>query len=357
MILMIKTFILPLSEVITETPNAVTLVMDQPKVDRLNYLPGQYLTLKVEIDGKIHWRSFSLSSTARLDRHLAITVKRVPGGLVSNHINDHFQKGQMIEFLKPSGHFTIETSIKNERNIALIGAGSGITPLMSILKAILFHEPKSKVALLYGNRDSDQVIFLEELQSLAKKFPNRLFLQNLLSNPKKGSHLSFKTGRINGSTLDTWLNELATHMKFIEAYYVCGPLGMMESTVQHLRGKGISTEHILIEKFLAGPEMEERQSQAEGPTHRVSLRVGNESYEIKVPSGLSILSAALAQGISIPYSCRRGICSTCMSKLIRGKVEMDNPESLLEFEVKQGKVLTCQAHPLDDEVEIEVGVW
>ncbi|MEM9986233.1 MAG: ferredoxin--NADP reductase [Bacteroidota bacterium] len=354
---MIKTFILPLSKVIHETPDAVTLVMNQPKVDRINYLPGQYVTLKVEIEEKTYWRSYSLSSTPRWDRHLAVTIKRIPGGRVSNYLNDHLQVGQMIEFLRPAGHFTIETSIKETRNIALIGAGSGITPLMSILKAVLFHEPKSKVALLYGNREAEQVIFLSNLKTLQRKFPQRFFLQHLLSNPKPGTPISFESGRIDQAKLSSWLQAMTANLGTIDAYYICGPTGMIETAVQHLKGRGIPTGKIHVEKFLASPEMEQRQTQAEGPTHRVRLHLGADSHEIRVPSGLSILTAALAQGISLPYSCRRGICSTCMSKLVRGRVEMNNPESLLEFEAKQGKVLTCQAHPLDDDVEIEIGIW
>jgi len=353
---MLRTFILPLTDVIRETPDAVTLRMEQPLVDRINYLPGQYLTLKVDIDGAPHYRSYSLSSTPQLDRYLAVTVKRVSGGVVSNYINDHFAPGRLIEFLRPAGHFTVEPATQQRRHLVLIGAGSGITPLMGIMRAVLYGEPQSRVSLLYANRHQSSVIFRERLQALAETFPHRLSLLHVLSRPEATATLPHHPGRITPDTLPTFLTHLPSYPDWPTSYYLCGPTGLLEVAHQHLSNVGVGADQIHVERFVADEGITAPQSRLKGPTREVSLKLGDDVYQVKVPPGTTVLQAALAQGVRLPYSCRRGICSTCMSTLEQGQVEMDNPESLLEFEVKKGRVLTCQAHPLTDDVRIRVGM-
>ena len=352
---MLRTFILPLLDVIRETPDAVTLRMEQPLVDRVNYLPGQYLTLKVEIEGETYYRSYSLSSTPQLDRYLAVTVKRVAGGVVSNYINDQFAPGQLIEFLRPAGHFNIETATQQRRHIVLVGAGSGITPLMGIMRAVLYNEPQSQVALLYANRHEATVIFRERLQALQEKFPQRLKVQHVLSRPEADTSLSHHAGRITPHNLPALLANFPQRADLPTSYYLCGPSGLLDLVRDHLARQGVSPKDIYVERFVADETITTPQSLLKGPTRMVSLRLGGELHRVKVPPGTTVLQAALAQGVRLPYSCRRGICSTCMSTLEQGEVEMENPESLLEFEVKKGRILTCQAHPTSDDVRIRVG--
>lgn len=352
---MAQTFILPLSEVVRETPEAVTLRMAQPLVDRVNYLPGQYLTLKVEIEGETYYRSYSLSSTPQVDRFLAVTVKRVPGGLVSNHINDHFTSGQLVEFLRPAGHFTLETATQTQRHLVMIGAGSGITPLMGMLRAVLYNEPYSQVSLLYANRHAATVIFREQLAWLADKFPQRFHLRHVLSRPEADTPLPHHAGRITPANFDALLAEVAPTSELPREYYLCGPQGLLDTARDGLTAQGVPTEAIHVERFVADEAVTTPQHLLSGPTRWVELRMGDTVHEVRVPPGATVLQAALAQGVRLPYSCRRGICSTCMSTLEQGQIEMDNPESLLDFEVAKGRVLTCQAHPATDDVRIRVG--
>ena len=349
-----KTFILPLTHIVRETPEAFTLVMDQPLVDRIAYLPGQYLTLKIDLNGKPHYRSYSISSTPGLDRYLAVTVKRLPGGLVSNYIHDHFEPGRLIEFLKPAGHFTLEPATSHERHIALVGAGSGITPLMGILRALLYGEPRSRVRLLYGSRDAKHVIFRDRLKELQRQFPERLHVQHVLSQPQPGTTLPHLSGRIDRAMLEQWQAE-GQLVQPIEGYYLCGPEGLMRLAKETFVAHGADPTSIFTERFVATEENTAAQQQIQGPTRWVELIIADRTHRIQVPPGLSILQAAMAQGLRLPYSCKRGICSTCMSKLLSGEIEMDNPESLLPFEIEAGKVLTCQARPLTDDVKILVG--
>lgn len=352
---MLRTFILPLSAVIRETPEAVTLRMEQPLVDRINYLPGQYLTLRVDIGGVPYYRSYSLSSTPQLDRFLAVTVKRVAGGLVSNFINDHFEPGRLIEFLRPAGHFTVEPATQQRRHLVLMGGGSGITPLMSIMRAVLYGEPQSRVSLLYANRHQSTVIFRKRIQALTEKFPQRLSVRHVLSQPEADATLLHHRGRITETNLPALLAGFPATPELPTAYYICGPGGLLDLTSQYLLEQGVAPDQIRVERFVADEAITTPQSQLKGPTREVSLKWGDDLYQVKVPPGTTVLQAALAQGVRLPYSCRRGICSTCMSTLEQGQVEMDNPESLLDFEVKKGRVLTCQAHPLTDDVRIRVG--
>jgi ring-1,2-phenylacetyl-CoA epoxidase subunit PaaE len=352
---MLRTYILPLSDVIHETSEAVTLRMAQPLVDRVNYLPGQYLTLKVNIDGESHYRSYSLSSTPQLDRYLAVTVKRLPGGLVSNHINDHFAPGQLVEFLRPAGHFVLEAATQQRRHLVLIGAGSGITPLMGILRAVLYQEPYSRVSLLYANRSVATVIFRERLETLAETFPQRFALRHILSQPAADTPLPHHAGHLTAAQLPALLAQVAPESALPREYYLCGPQGLLDAAQAGLHALGVPDADIHQERFVANEEITAPQAALSGPTRWVTLRMGDALHQVKVPPGTTVLQAALAQGVRLPYSCRRGICSTCMSTLEQGKVEMDHPESLLDFEVQKGRVLTCQAHPMTDDVRIRVG--
>ncbi|MDW3648762.1 MAG: ferredoxin--NADP reductase [Bacteroidia bacterium] len=345
--------ILRLHEISSESPDAASLHFQQAKVDRIHFLPGQFITLKVEIEGKIYFRSYSISSAPRLDDVLSITIKRVAGGLVSNYILDHFKSGQLVEFLAPKGRFIVENSIKNERRLILIGGGSGITPLMSILRSTLFNEPKSRVSLIYASRDAEHIIFKDKLQDLKGKFGERLEVHHILSRENKELAFPYHKGRLNTKLLDEILEGI--NPELARDYFLCGPTELMELVHTHLLEKGIPEEDIRQEKFLASEQDIESQIDYSAPSVEVLVWMGGTQYNIKVPPGSTVLRAAIDLDIDLPHSCLRGICASCMGKLEQGEVNMLNNETLLDFEVEAGKVLVCQSQPKSEDVVIRMG--
>ncbi|MEZ4777100.1 MAG: ferredoxin--NADP reductase [Bacteroidia bacterium] len=347
-----KAYILTISDIVRETPDAVTIRFEQPSFGRIWYYPGQFITLRVEIDGVNHYRSYSISSVPQLDKFLSVTVKRVAGGLISNYIIDHFAPGKKVVVLEPRGKFYLETGSKNKRHIVLFGAGSGITPLISILRAVLYQEPASSVSLFYANRDEAQVIFGEWLTRLEKQFPQRLKIWYGFSRPDNPLAGNFYQGRITPEKMPQLLAAIAPGEKSI--FFLCGPSGYMDAVSQGLAAAGIDKENIHRELFFADKD-EKKLTAAFGPSREVTVMTAGQTYHLTVPPGTTILDAALSQKVYLPYSCRRGVCSTCMGTLKSGKVSMDQEDALLDFEKAMGYVLVCQAHPESDDVCIDIG--
>lgn len=345
-----KAYILTITDIVRETPDAVTLRFDQPAFGRIWYYPGQFVTLRVEIDGVHHYRSYSISSVPQLDTYLAVTVKRVPGGLVSNYINDHFVVGMKIVVLEPRGRFYIETGLKNNRHIVLFAAGSGITPLMSILRAVLYQEPASRVSLFYANREESQMIFGEWLARLENQFPERLTVWYGFSRPAGIFPKNYYQGKITAAQIPQLIS--VNHAD--DLFFLCGPSGFMDTVNGGLLTAGIDAGNIHREVFFADKE-EKKLTASLGPSREVTVVVGGQKYPLIVPPGTTILDAALSQNIYLPYSCRRGVCSTCMGILKSGKISMDQEDALLDFEKVMGYVLVCQAHPESDDVCIDIG--
>lgn len=353
---MVKGFIFPVEYIHKTGVDAIRIGISQPLIDRIAYNAGQYLTLKVNIEGQDHFRSYSLSSAPRLDSHLEIAVKRLRGGLVSNYLHDHLKVGDTIECMRPAGRFFVEAATQMREHIILIGGGSGITPLFSILRSVLFHSPYSQVSLLYQNRSLRDIMFKAELDELSSKFSDRLHLKHFLSQPATESLPDdMRKERLNAHLVKDWCDKRVSANSLPARFFLCGPLGMMRAAKEGLQAAGIKDAAIHQEKFVADEEITARQQSWAGPTRTVQITLGEKIYTVKVSPGSTILEAGIQQGLSLPYSCKRGICSSCMSRLEAGLVEMDNPESLLEFEIEQGRVLLCQAHPLGDDVQIRVG--
>ncbi len=350
---MLKSFLLTVSKVVRETPDAVSIHFPQPAFDRIWYRSGQFLTLRVFLNDQFHYRSYSISTVAGLDDTLAITVKRLPGGLISNYLFHHLKPGDSLEVSRPLGRFGIENSVKEARQLVLLGAGSGITPLFSILRATLFQEPLSRVALLYANRTQNQIIFRKDLEVLTQKFPDRFHLQQILSQPEKPLDFPMWTGRVDSTKVQKFLSQMDI-LSLPKSFYICGPEAWMQMIEETLLHTGIAQSQIFFEHFFE-TETQSRHFPAEGPLRSVSIDWGDRSFVIQVPAGATILDAALSQGLELPHSCKTGTCASCMGKLVSGEVSMENNESLLDFEVEQGKVLLCQAHPLSEEVTIRIG--
>ncbi|MEO0581143.1 MAG: ferredoxin--NADP reductase [Bacteroidota bacterium] len=351
---MMKSFLLPIADIRQETADTLTICFTQPKVDRIHYYAGQYLTIKVEIEEESYWRSYSISSTPGLEAYLSITVKRVPGGIVSNYIHDHWQVGTKVSFLRPSGRFLTHFSVKNTRHIWLWGAGSGITPLMSILKGILYQEPHSRVSLIYGNKTEEDIIFKDQLEELSDRFSDRLQVVHFLSRETNTRVNEARLGRLED--VGAIYEELREEPVLPETHFLCGPSSMMAKIQKNLRQLNVPAAAIKQEAFQVDEEMQTDQAAASGPTYKVKVKWLGEVHEVWVPPGQTLLDAGLAQGLDFPYACKRGTCATCMGRLKTGEVKMQNPAALLDFEVELGKILVCQTIPISEDIEIEIGV-
>lgn len=366
---MSKTFHpLPIKEIIQETAATKTLIFSIPEElkSAFEYKQGQYLTLKFTIKGEEARRAYSMSSSP-LEDQLAVTVKRVEKGLVSNYIHDELKAGQTIEVMPPEGRFYIKLNPDLRRTFYIFGAGSGITPLLSIIKTTLEKEPQSTVHLLYGNRDEASIIFREQLKELEKRYAGQFSVSHILSRPKleksKGlaglfskaqSTWTGKKGRIGETQIQEFL-QLNKSRTSEANYFICGPNAMMDTVKEALQASGIDNKHIHLEYFTNNSEGEHKvPTKSEG----ASLIIHLDGQEIKLPSapGKTVLTTLLENKYDPPYSCTSGSCSSCMAKIKSGSAEMEFCLALDEEEVKEGYILTCQAHPTSETLEITYDV-
>jgi len=357
-----------------ETTDTVSLVLEVPEdlKGTFEYQQGQYLTLRFPINGKEVRRAYSMSSSP-VEDELAITVKRVPKGVVSGYIHEKVEAGESVEVMPPEGRFFTPLQDEQRKTYYLFGAGSGITPLMSILKTVLEREPKSHVFLLYGNRNEDNIIFKEQLDQLQQRYAGQLHVEYILSQPnrqktKGGLSGLFskgvmtwtgKVGRIDGQVIRQFLNEHPLRGESAE-YFICGPGDMNLRAERSLQQLDIDKSRIHVEHFSSIIPGEESQAAAGKPTEpgmaKVKVTLDGQSIEVHVPKGKTILDVLLDEGYDPPYSCTAGACSTCMAKVLDGSVRMDTCLALDEEEVNEGYILTCQSHPTSAEVSLTYDV-
>ncbi len=345
---------LQVHKVVRETPDAITIFFQNPDKQVFTYIPGQYLTLRTEINGKAVNRAFSLCSSPITDDLLAVTVKKTPGGLVSTYFIDNMKAGDYLEVMPPMGNFTAQLKGYQVKHYVLIGAGSGITPLMSILKSALEVEPQSRVTLLFGNRNQDCIIFFSALQVLQEKYPERLKVLHTLSQPS--ANWTGMTGRITKLRVKEILQSFESD-NLGKEYYVCGPSAMMEEAVNALKEMHAKPESIHQEHFsapIAHPEDEPEKQVAAAEVKQGTVKVilEGKEYNIEVRPSDSILEAALDNDLDPPYACMIGSCCTCKAKLLSGKVILDDREGLTDEEIREGFVLTCQSHPTTPNVVV-----
>jgi ring-1,2-phenylacetyl-CoA epoxidase subunit PaaE len=351
-----------------ETPDAVTLELEVPEElqDVFQYKQGQYLTIRHEINGQELRRSYSMSSSPN-EGKLAITVKKVSGGKMSGFLHDQVQVGDRLEVARPDGRFFHPLNPDKRHTYYLFGAGSGITPLLSILKTILEAEPMSAVYLLYGSRDEENIIFRDELDALSEKYQGQLFVEYVLSQPKKekggglfgifkksSSNWQGRTGRVDARAAKTFLdNNLPHGPEELCIYFICGPGDMADAVKGALIAKGIEpkqihTEHFVNAHHVPGDIIEAGDSNDK----KIIVHLKGERIELPVPGNATILDVLVKAKFDPPYSCTSGACSTCMAKLINGKVKMDACYALDDDEVQAGYILTCQSHPETNIVEL-----
>jgi ring-1,2-phenylacetyl-CoA epoxidase subunit PaaE len=349
----LKFYALQVKEIIHETEEAYTIKFDKPESEAFQYWPGQYLTLKVELGGESLRRAFSLSSCPYTDDFLSVTIKAIPNGKVSNYLQKYLNAGDTLEVYPPMGNFYVKPAACNGKHYFLIGAGSGITPLMSILKSVLEVEPGSKVTLLYGNRNEKSIIFGSTLEHIAER-DDRFQLINVLSQPTE--RWNGLKGRLEGDFLLQIVKEAQAKAEKPIEYYVCGPAGMMASVEQVLKTLQIDEKSIHREHYSAPLHLEEEGEEEisyDIVTRDIKVILEGKSYTLTVPAGESILDAVIAQDLDPPYACQEGVCSTCRAKLHSGLVQMEVRDGLSDEELQANYILTCQSYPLTDDVEIE----
>ncbi|MDI9363522.1 MAG: ferredoxin--NADP reductase [Flavobacterium sp.] len=332
-----------------ETADTVTLVFKQPGLKKITYLAGQYLTVIFKINGRRYLRPYSFSSAAEIDKFLEITVKRVPGGLVSNHICDIVTIGDVVEVLPPMGNFVISNDIKYINHpIVLWGAGSGITPLFSMAKQVLYSNTmRSQIILIYGNRCTDNVIFKSQIETLAQQFPNRFFVWNFYSQ-MADNHQSeaFVQGRIIPNLV---LDNLAKKLDLTASlHYICGPNGLKLAVKAALANYSVPPTQVFSEDF----ELVINEADfIDIFTQFVTIRQNGKQQVVEVVKGKSILEAGLNALIDMPYSCQTGNCSVCKGKLLSGLVKQLLPK---HANLGENEFQLCCTYPSSDNVIFEI---
>ena len=341
-------------EVKNEIAEAVSVSFEVPVQlkDAFHYKPGQYTTLKLNINGENVNRSYSFCSSPYLNEPLTIAVKRVAGGKASNFINDNFKPGYELEVMEPMGNFHSTIEETNAKQYILFGGGSGITPVIAILKSVLAKEPRSNVVLFYGNRNQSSIIFKDKLESLKAEYGDRLKVVHILDVPEAG--WSGYSGFIVKDLALKLLRE-NTSLNFQHSeFFICGPTPMMKQVEEALGALQIPKEKVHIEYFTAKADEDKQAADVGTAAHgaepftgktKVKIIYDGNTREFQVSEKETILEAALDAGHDPPYSCMVAACCTCRAKLVSGKVEMDDRESLTDAEISKGYVLTCQAHP------------
>jgi len=347
---------LKVREVVKETSDTVTIYFEQPE-PYLDYKPGQYISLILELGGKEVRRSYSLCTSPFTDPHPGITVKRVKGGLVSNYLNEQIRPGKTIEIMKPLGHFTTEFHSKNKNHFVMVAGGSGITPIMGIIKSVFVNEPESKVTLIYCSRSEDQIIFKKQLDAFESKYPDRLKIFHNISQPSSG--WTGLKGRLDVEKVKTILNENINSGLDTLKFFTCGPDGVMDTAISAFESMGFDKKSIFKESFFSDIHAKEETLKSEGKlspelTREIEITVEGQSYSFEVPAGKTILEAGLDKDINMPYSCQSGLCTACRGKLISGKVDMIEDAGLSESEIAAGYILCCSSKPASSDIKIVI---
>lgn len=358
---------LKISKIVSETTDAKTFYFEIPADLKsiFQYKPGQFLTIKANISGSEVRRAYSLCTSPDADLP-GVTVKKVVKGKLSVYLNDVIREGDFVDVMPPEGHFTLQTDHLLLREHYFIAAGSGITPVMSMISGVLEHEPKSKCFLLYGNRNEENIIFKKGLDEISFKYEDQLYVTHVLSQPivkktggigglfaKKEVDWKGLKGRINADHIKNFISENKSQQQE-RHYYICGPGDMIDMAEKTLLGLDIDKKHIHKEYFTTSLPKDHAEHGINEAIVSVTLK--GATYDIVVPKGKTILDVLVDMKKDPPYSCTSGACSTCMAKVTQGEVNMDSCYALEDDEVAAGYILTCQSHPKSQSVAITYDV-
>lgn len=338
-----------------ETDDAVSVTFAIPGelAEDYAFAPGQYLTLRTMMDGEEVRRSYSICSSPD-DHELRIAVKKVDGGAFSGWVLDELKSGDELDVMTPTGRFGVVHAPEQARVHVGFAAGSGITPIMSIVRGILAREPHSRFFLFYGNRTTNGILFRGALEELKDRFMSRLSVFHVLSQEEQDLPILY--GRLDRDKVRVLLRAMVPAAA-VDHVFVCGPVEMSEEIAATCAEMGIPAEHVHVERFVSGLGGKPRPKAviaAEAPPRAIaSLIVDGKRRDVPVAEGEAILDAALRAGMDLPYACKGGMCSTCRARIVEGETQMDVNYSLEPWELKAGFVLTCQAHPVSDRVVVD----
>ncbi len=347
---------MPVARVRKETRDAIVVEFDVPEELRqaFSFTQGQYLTLRTTIDGEEHRRSYSICASPR-DR-LRVAIKRVDDGIFSGWAHEALRAGEHLEVAPPQGRFFVTLDAANRRHYLAVAAGSGITPVLSLIETTLAAEPHSTFTLVYGNRSASSTMFREDLQHLKDRHLDRFALIFITSRERQ--EIDAFNGRIDRERMETlcdgWI-DLAS----VDYAFLCGPESMMDGVCTAFDARGFARERVIVERFVtdgrvARERKERARTQPERIAHASVILDGTvRTFEVRKDTE-SVLDAGLRQGIDLPFSCKGGVCSTCRAQLTSGEVDMDVHFALEDYEVRSGVVLMCQSHPVSDELTLDV---
>lgn len=337
-----------------ETSDAVSIAFEVPEnlKSDYKYTQGQYLTLKLNVNGEEIRRSYSICST-HTEKELRVAIKRVKGGKGSNFIGDKIKVGDSVEVMIPMGNFYTVLNPSNKKNYVLFAGGSGITPMMSIIKTVLAVESQSTIVLFYGNQNEVSTIFKKQLDDLASKNTDRLKVYYIFNEGHETADELLK-GMMTIEKSDA-LIENFVDLKFDNEFFVCGPLVMMDNVKKALEDRKVDKNRVHIEYFTTPVELPKPADSGKAGyiSSVATIILDGDERTIEIPAGETILQAALDASMDAPYACRGGSCCTCRAKLIEGKVTMDVNYALLDSEVAEGYILTCQSHPITPTVIVD----
>jgi ring-1,2-phenylacetyl-CoA epoxidase subunit PaaE len=338
-----------------EAPDAVSLTFAIPAelANDYSFAPGQYLTLRTTMDGEEVRRSYSICSGPD-DGELRIAVKKVDGGAFSSWAADELKPGDELDVMTPTGRFGVAPAPEEARVYAGFAAGSGITPILSIVKGVLAREPNSRFFLFYGNRSTSSMMFLETLEELKDRFLQRFSLFHVISGEEQD--IPILHGRLDGEKVRVLLRSLVPAAS-VDHVFICGPSGMSEDIETTCRAIGIAEDRIHVERFVSEfggkPRAKKIIETSAPPKALASLVIDGKRREVPVAEDESILDAALRAGMDLPFACKGGMCSTCRAKLVEGDAQMEVNYSLEPWELKAGFILTCQARPVSGRVVVD----
>lgn len=354
---MAKFYNIPIKKIDRPTEDSVALTFDLPDDIRteFHHLPGQHITIKTTIDGEDTRRSYSICSCP-LDEDLTVAIKKVEGGKFSNYACDTLKEGDTLELMPPTGHFHPNASETEEKLFVGFASGSGITPIISIIKTVLRSDENSRFILFYGNKKASSIIFREELEAIKNDFIGRFSLHHILSQERQEADLF--NGRIDPEKIEKF-SKVYFDPQEVDEVFICGPEQMILSTEESLQNLGMDAAKIHTELFTSpvgklGQESKVVQH-AKAKAEITIIQDGNR-FEFPYDSDKSILDAAFDQGADLPYACKGGVCSTCVAKLEQGDVDMDINYALEPDELERGLVLTCQSFPKSEKVVLSFDV-